>query len=140
GGQPGDVLATEDDPPRSGTYHSRQAIEESALAGTVGADDGADLAAPGREIHIAERRQAAEANGERLGTQDHVASAVGARGRGGWRGRIGFHVENCGRRMMLVAVPRPPGPGAFVAWAAARIRRTCRPAAPGSSPWRSRRG
>ena len=50
GRQPGDVLAVEQDAPRGRTQDAGQAIEERALAGAVGADDGADLAALHGEI------------------------------------------------------------------------------------------
>ena len=50
GGQPGDVLAVEQDAAGGRPQHAGQAIEEGALAGAVRPDDGADLAALDLEI------------------------------------------------------------------------------------------
>ena len=64
GRQPGDVLAVENDRARRRPQHAGQAIEERALAGAVGADDGADLARGHGEVDVVERGQPAEADGQ----------------------------------------------------------------------------
>ena len=69
GDSPGDILAVEQDMPRGGSQHPGQAIEERALAGSVRADNRADLAALDREIDPVERGQAAEADGQIFGPQ-----------------------------------------------------------------------
>src|SRR3546814_5006453 len=43
-----------------------QAVEHRGLAGTVGADDGGDLAVPGGEADVIDRDQAAEPHGQVL--------------------------------------------------------------------------
>ena len=58
--------------------HAGQTVEERALAGAVGADDGADLVATHREIDMVQRGQAAEPDGQRLGAQDRLL-AIAAR-------------------------------------------------------------
>src|SRR5690606_29598238 len=64
GAQLRDVLPLEDDPARSGLVRAGNEIEEGRLAGTVGADDRADLAAAKRRADVADRGQSAESLGE----------------------------------------------------------------------------
>ena len=42
------------------------AVEDRGLARAVGTDDGGDLARPGRERHVVDRHQTAEAHGQVL--------------------------------------------------------------------------
>src|SRR3546814_5372765 len=60
-----------------------QAVEHRGLAGTVGADDGGDLAVPGREADVIDRDPAAEPDGQVLDREQRpnansAASTAGA--------------------------------------------------------------
>src|SRR3546814_15846590 len=65
-----------------------QAVEHRGLAGTVGADDGGDLAVPGGEADVIDRDQAAEPHGQVLDREQRAnahsaASPAGALRPGG---------------------------------------------------------
>jgi hypothetical protein len=52
-----------------GSAHSGHDVEQSGLAGAVGADDADDLSAVGRERHVVERGDAAKAHGDAVHAQ-----------------------------------------------------------------------
>src|SRR5262249_35234562 len=86
GRQSGDILAVEQDFPAGGPDHAGEAVEESRLAGAVGADDGTDLAAPDRDADVVQGGEAAEAHAQPLGAQDgNGAPAIGGEGAGSRR-------------------------------------------------------
>src|SRR5215469_855702 len=62
GGEPGDVSAVEQDMPGRRTLDTGQAVEERALARSVGSDNCADLVAPGCEVDAIERGQSTKAD------------------------------------------------------------------------------
>jgi hypothetical protein len=79
-GQAGDVSALEDDPPLLRMIKSTDAVQDTGLAGTIGTDDGKDLALSDREADTVKCRQAAEAQAKplyfQLGHNDVVLDAV----------------------------------------------------------------
>src|SRR5262249_40681493 len=62
----GDVLVLEDDAPRRALVDAAHQVEDRALAGAVGADDGEDLALLHLEADAVDRLDAAEMDGEIL--------------------------------------------------------------------------
>ncbi len=79
-----DVLAREDDAAARGAQHAGHTVEERALAGPVGSDDGPDLTGLHGEAHVVERGETAEAYREALGAEDRGGAAAPAgNGRGG---------------------------------------------------------
>src|SRR5262249_48749726 len=88
GRQPGDVFTVQQDLSAGGPNHPGEAVEEGRLAGAVGADDGADLAAPYSDADVVQGGEAAEAHAEPLGAQDgNGAPTVGGGGAGSRRAR-----------------------------------------------------
>src|SRR5574343_1176638 len=65
-------LATEGDLAFLGRVDAVDAVEHRALAGAVGADDGADLVLADVEADVGQRLDAAEAQGDVLHVEDHV--------------------------------------------------------------------
>src|SRR5262249_40102263 len=76
GRKPCDIAAIERDLAGNGSQHPRQAVKKRALAGAVGPDDGADLAALHREIDLVESGQTAKADRQILSPQDPGAGGI----------------------------------------------------------------
>ena len=71
--QSGDVLAGEDDAARARLEHAGDQVEDGGLAGAVGADDGANLAALHRQVDVVDGDEAPNRRTSRL----HSSSGTG---------------------------------------------------------------
>ena len=67
---PEEVVAVEDDAPPFGLVEPRDDVERGRLAGAVRPDQPDDLALLGRERHVVERENAAEAAGQVLDREE----------------------------------------------------------------------
>src|SRR5205807_9441643 len=70
--EPREVEALEPDRSRGGPEDPREELEEGALAGAVGADQTAELAAPERQVHAGDRAESPELLHDPARLQDQV--------------------------------------------------------------------